>query len=169
MSHTNTQRHNSRARFFQGLIKLAEKDSSIILLTNDVGYSFVEKFAQLYPKQFLNCGIMEQTITGIAAGLALAGKKPYYYSMIPFVIMRNYEQLRNDILLQGLNVKLVAVQGGESYKFLGESHNMVCDDEDIKLLTHLPVDIYIPGEEGDVVEKTVEATYNIQKPAYIRL
>lgn len=158
---------NSREEFFKVLLKIAEKDEKVIILTNDVGYSFTDEFAEKYPKQFINCGIIEQTIMGIAAGLALEGKRPYVYSMIPFVTMRNYEQLRNDVCYENLPVKIIGVKGSEHYKFLGPSHN-ITKDEDIKLLSHLPnLKIYTP--EPKEVKKVVMESYTLKAPCYIRL
>ena len=157
-----------RRVFFEELSALAENDENIMILIDDVGYSFFERFQERFPKQFINCGIMEQTITGIAAGLAIEGRRPYVYSMINFVIMRPYEQLRNDICYQNLNVVLVGVKGKDSYKFYGESHNIE-KDEDVKILSHLPnLEIFLPTtleEVKDVVQKT----YNRKGPSYIRL
>lgn len=157
-----------RKPFVDTLIELTEKDKDIFLLVNDVGYSYFEKFQEKFPKQFLNAGIIEQTIVGICAGLALMGKKVYYYSMIPFVLMRPYEQLRNDVAYQNLNVKFIGVQGGEKYKFLGESHN-IYNDEDIILLSRLPnIRAYIPVTPKET-KKVILETYKKNNPAYIRL
>lgn len=157
-----------RRPFVDTLMELAEIDKDIILIVNDVGYSYFEKFQERFPKQFLNAGIIEQSIIGICAGLALMGKKPYYYSMIPFVLMRPYEQVRNDIAYQNSNVKLIGVQGYKSYRFLGESHN-IYHDEDILLLAKLPnIRIYIPLTPEEV-EKAISESYETKSPTYIRL
>jgi len=157
-----------RKPFVDVITKLAEQDKDIFLITNDVGYSYFEKFRNKFPKQFLNAGITEQLIIGICAGLSRMGKKPYYYSMIPFLLMRPYEQIRNDIAYQNLNVKLIGVQGYKSYKFLGESHN-IYHDEDILLLAKLPnIKIYIPITPEEVKKAIIES-YETKKPTYIRL
>ena len=89
---------------------LAVKDERVILVTMDVGYSYLEQFAEKYPKQYLNAGVTEQAAMGLCAGLAKTGWKPYLYSMIPFVCMRNYEQLRNDVCYNNANVKLISIR-----------------------------------------------------------
>jgi len=159
---------NARQIFVETLTELAVKDPRIILIVGDVGFSYIEDFAKQFPKQFLNAGVTEQSFMGMAAGLALAGWKPYVYSMIPFVTMRNYEQLRNDVCYHSANVKVIGVQGSVHYKFLGFSHNIVPDDEDVKILQHLPnLKIYIPTPEE--VRQVVLESYSQTNPAYIRL
>ena len=132
-----------RETFFKLLIELAEKDKDIIFLTDDLGYSFYEEFKGKFPQQFINCGVIEQSMTGIAAGLALGGKKPYIYGTIPFVIMRNYEQLRDDICYNNLNVKVI---GTSHSGFLGFSHNLEGNEKEVDLLKNLPnIEVYIPN------------------------
>ena len=89
-----------RTAFINKLTKLAEKDKRIWLLTADLGFSVFENFRKKFPDRFVNCGVAEQNMMGVAAGLALSGKKPYVYSIIPFVTMRCMEQIKNDIAYQ---------------------------------------------------------------------
>ena len=124
-----------RESSFDTLIKLAEKDKDIMFLTDDLGFSFIEKFQKRFPKQFINCGVIEQLMTGIASGLALAGKKPYIYGTIPFVIMRNYEQVRNDICYANLNVKIIGISMSG---FIGHSHELQGKENEEDLLKNLP-------------------------------
>jgi len=157
-----------RRAFIDIITKLAEQDKDILLITNDVGYYYFEKFREKFPKQFLNAGITEELIIGICAGLARMEKKPYYYSMIPFLLMRPYEFVRNDVAYQNLNVKLLGVQGYKSYRFLGESHN-IYHDEDILLLAKLPnIKIYIPLTLEEA-KRVIQEEYKRKGPAYIRL
>ena len=102
-------------------MELARKDENIMFLTDDLGFGFFEEFKNRFPKQFINCGVIEQSMTGIAAGLALGGKKPYIYGTIPFVLMRNYEQIRDDIAYANLNVKII---GYSMSGFIGFTHNL---------------------------------------------
>src|SRR3990167_2587106 len=104
-----------RYSFTSTLHKLATKNPRIMLLTGDVGYSVFDTFIARFPTQFINCGVAEQNMTGVAAGLAIEGKIPFIYSIIPFITMRNFEQIRNDICYQNLNVKIVGVGSGFSY------------------------------------------------------
>jgi len=157
-----------RKTFVKTLSEFAEKDEKIILIVGDVGFSYIEDFAKRFPNQFLNAGVTEQTFMGLAAGMALSGWKPYVYSMVPFVTMRNYEQLRNDICYNNTNVKIIGVRGNVHYKFYGFSHN-ISEDEDIKILNHLPnLKIYVP-QTPEEVERVVRETYAKDNPCYIRL
>lgn len=92
----------------------------MFLLVGDLGFSFCEEFAKELPNQFINCGIAEQNMIGVATGLAISGKKPYCYSGAVFINYRCLEQIR-DAWLQGLDVKVV---GTGASGFLGFTHNM---------------------------------------------
>ena len=147
---------------------LASKDPKVILITMDVGFSYLEDFALKYPNQFINTGVTEQAAMGMAAGLALSGWKPYIYSMIPFVTMRNFEQLRNDVCYNNANVKIIGVRGSVHYKFLGFSHNIAMN-EDLKILSPLPnIRIAVP-ETPEEVKDVMEKSYLDIGPVYIRL
>jgi transketolase len=157
-----------RMAFVKKLTELAEKNKDIILLNDDTGFSLFEDFKKKFPDQYINCGIIEQTYMGIAAGLAKSGKKPYVYGIIPFAIMRCYEQLRDDVCYHNANVKIIAVGGFQYYKFLGFTHNIE-RNEDIKILKHLPnIKIYTPKTPKEV-KKVIEKEYKRKGPAYIRL
>lgn len=159
-----------RAIFIEWLKKKTREDKDIMLLIGDVGFSFIEEYAKEFPNNFVNVGVIEQSAVGICAGLAKKGFKVYFYSMIPFVLFRPYEQVRNDLCYHDLNVKLVGVQGGESYKMLGFSHNILKDEnEDLAVLDLLPnMETYIPGNEG-MVEPMLETAYESSHPGYLRI
>lgn len=157
-----------RKPFMETLTELAEKDPRVILVIGDVGFSFIEPFKERFPNQFINVGVAEQSMMGIAVGLANMGWKPYVYSMINFIVFRPYEQVRNDICYQNANVKLFGVKGSEAYKFLGFSHN-IYGDEDRQLLYHLPnMNVYIPPTEESVKNILLEE-YERSGPSYMRL
>src|SRR5579864_6084792 len=120
-----------RSAFLKTLFAAAKMNRDIILVTGDLGFSVFEEYSATLPKQFLNAGIAEQNMAGIAAGMAIEGKTPILYSIIPFVTMRNFEQIRNDICYQNLNVKLIGVGAGFSYGIYGYSHYAI---EDIALM-----------------------------------
>lgn len=111
---------DTRLDFFKKLTDLAREDENIILLVGDLGYSFMEDFAKKFPNQFINCGIAEQNMVGVAAGLARMGKKPYVYSGAMFLCTRALEQIRDDVCYQNLDIKLV---GTGASGFLGFTHN----------------------------------------------
>ena len=157
-----------RKAFINTLTELARADDRVILIVGDVGFSYIEEFAVMFPKQFLNAGITEQSFMGVAAGLALTGWKPYVYSMVPFVTMRNYEALRNDVCYNNANVKVIGIRGQQHYGFYGFSHNIE-GEEDVKILSHLPnLTLHLPETPKDV-SRIVEETYHVPHPAYIRI
>lgn len=157
-----------RKPFIETLTELAQKDPKVILIVGDVGFSFMEPFKERFPKQFLNVGIMEQTMMGFAAGLAQAGFKPYVYTMSNFILLRPLEQVRNDICFANANVKLISVKGSEAYKFLGMSHNLF-DGEEESILKNLPnLKTYIPTTEEECKQIILE-TYHSPGPCYIRV
>lgn len=159
---------NGRKAFIETLTDLAAKDPKVILIIGDVGFSFLEPFIERFPNQFLNAGIAEQNMMGMAAGMSFEGWKPYVYSMINFICMRPFEQVRNDIAYQNANVKLFGVEGSAAYKFLGFSHN-ISEDEDEHLMGYLPnMHTYIPTEEQQVRNLMVEE-YNRNGPSYTRI
>lgn len=157
-----------RKPFIEKLIELAKNDPKVILIVGDVGFSFIEDFKEKFPNQFLNVGICEQTMMGLAAGMARMGWKPYVYSMINFIVFRPYEQVRNDICYGNANVKLFGVKGSEAYKFLGYSHNIE-ENEDLRLLGSLPnIMIYVPITE-EQCKGFMEDEFNREGPAYFRI
>jgi len=124
-----------RKDFFNIMCDLAEKDKNVILLVGDLGYSFMEEYAEKYPEQFINAGCAEQNMVGVAAGLALGGKKPYVYSGSIFLSMRALEQIRDDIAYNKLDVKLC---GTGASGFLGFTHNLLGVENENDLLKNLP-------------------------------
>jgi transketolase len=155
-----------RNAFINTLTKLAQRDKRIYLLTGDLGYSVFENFAKEFKDRFLNCGVAEQNMMGVAAGLALEGKKPYVYSIIPFITFRCLEQIRNDIAYQNLDVKLVGVGGGLSYGELGATHHAIEDLGILRLLANFQV--FCPGDPLEA-EQLLLKSYKTPGPAYIRL
>ena len=157
-----------RKEFLQTLTKLAEKDKRIIFIFGDVGFRFVENFKKQFPNQWINAGAAEQNMMGMAVGLAIAGMKPYVYTMKNFILLRPLEQVRNDICYGNANVKLIGVGGSAAYKFLGFSHNLA-EGEEEKILSTLPnIKCYAPKTEEEVV-KAMEETYQEKGPAYIAI
>jgi len=155
-----------RTTFAETLFVNAKKNKKIMLLTADLGYSVFEKFINEVPNQYLNAGIAEQNMTGLAAGLAIEGKIPVIYSIIPFITMRNFEQVRNDICYQNLKVIIVGVGSGFSYGTYGHSHHGL---EDMGVLRTLPnLTIISPCDPEETRQATKWALLNMG-PTYIRL
>ncbi len=155
-----------RTAFINKLTDMAREDKDIYLLTADLGFSVFEKFAEEFPERFYNVGISESAMIGIAAGLALNGKKVYCYSIIPFVTMRCLEQIRVDLCYQNLNVNLVGVGGGLSYGQQGATHHSI---EDIAIMRSLPnMKVICPGDPFET-ENAIKQVAHIESPSYIRL
>ncbi len=163
------QQQDTRRVFIDTLMALAEKDDRIVLVVPDVGFNYIEEFRKRFPDRFYNFGVTEQSTMIIAAGLALSGLKPYVYSMINFVVFRPYEMVRNAICLHNANVKIIGVKGSEKYKFLGFSHNIISDDEEIKVLEGLPNIKSFVVTDPKEVKRVILETYKINSPFYIRL
>ena len=98
--------------FVKELIKYTKKNRDVYLITSDLGYRAFEEFAKLFPKKFINVGVSENNMIGIAAGMAVNGKKVFVYSILPFVVFRSLEQIRNNILHNDLDVNIIGAGGG---------------------------------------------------------
>ena len=155
-----------RIAFVKTFLKEAKKNKDVILLTADLGFSVFEKLMDELPAQYLNVGVAEQNMTGMAAGMAMEGKIPFIYSIVPFATMRNFEQIRNDVCYQNQNVKIVGVGAGFSYGPYGHTHHGL---EDIGILRTLPnMVILTPGDPVEVALATKEMVKHTG-PVYLRL
>lgn len=148
------------------LEELALKDSSITLLVGDLGFGVVQDFQKKLPKQFINVGVAEQNLTGVATGLSLIGKKTITYSIGNFNTLRCLEQIRNDALYHNVNLTIISVGGGFSYGQLGYSHHAT---EDYGILRTLPnITIFTPGSREEAVI-TLEESLLLDGVCYIRI
>lgn len=155
-----------RNTFFRVLEEMAQNHDDIYLLTADLGFKLFDNFKFKYPEKFFDVGVAESNMIGIAAGLSLSGKNVYCYSIIPFLIMRAYEQIRVDIAYHNLNVKLIGVGGGFTYGLEGFTHFGV---EDLALMRALPnMTIVVPADPKEA-EQLVGISYEYPSPLYIRL
>jgi transketolase len=155
-----------RTAFIRTLVQLAERERRITLITGDLGFGVVEEFARRFPQQFLNAGVAEQNMTGVAAGMALSGRIVFTYSIANFPTIRCLEQIRNDVCYHNANVKVVAVGGGFSYGSLGMSHHAT---EDLALLRALPnMTVIAPGDPAET-DAAVKAVVGRRGPCYLRL
>lgn len=152
--------------FIKELIKLAEKDPNITLITGDLGFGVFEEYIKKLPKQFLNAGVAEQNMTMIASGMALEGKKVFTYSIGNFPTLRCLEQIRNDVCYHNLNVKIVSIGGGFSYGSLGMSHHST---EDLSIMRALPNMVVLAPGSLEEVRQATRKIVNLKGPAYLRL
>ena len=124
-----------RDTFAAELEKMMSEDPSIILITGDLGFGVFDSMRENFPNNFINVGVAEQNMTGIAAGLALEGFKIFTYSIANFSTLRCIEQIRNDVAYHNLNVNVVSVGAGFSYGPLGMTHHAT---EDIAMMRSIP-------------------------------
>jgi len=162
----NTSPSAMRTAFIEELTAQARVNPRIFLVVGDLGFSVVEKFATEFPDRFLNAGVAEQNMTGVAAGLASEGYQVFTYSIANFPTTRCLEQIRNDICYHRLPVTVVAVGGGVAYGNLGYSHHAV---QDYAMLRGFPgICVYSPGDPMEV-RGAVRAISACPGPGYLRL
>jgi transketolase len=155
-----------RTAFIETLFELAKQDERIVLIVGDLGFSVVEPFMKQLPRQFLNVGVAEQNMTGIAAGMALSGKIALTYSIANFPTLRCLEQIRNDVCYHNANVKVVSVGGGFAYGSLSVTHHAT---EDLAVMRALPGMVVVaPGDPGEARAAT-RAITAYPGPCYLRL
>ena len=155
-----------RDNFINALIKLAEKDKEIVLLTGDLGFGVFEKFESSFPGQYFNVGVAEQNMIGLATGLALEGKKVITYSIGNFGILRCLEQIRNDACYHDANITIIANGGGFSYGSLGMSHHTT---EDLAILRALPNMSVVAPCTADEAGEAITAMIMNGGTGYLRL
>lgn len=155
-----------RDTFVASLLEIARRDPRVILLTGDLGFGVLTKFSTTLPKQFVNVGVAEQNLAGLATGLALSGHVVFTYSIANFPTLRCLEQIRNDACYHDANVKIVAIGGGFSYGALGISHHAT---EDLAIMRALPaITVLSPCDLAEAAAAT-DFAYNIAGVCYLRL
>lgn len=155
-----------RTAFLETLVELAATDPRICLVVGDIGFGVVEPFARRFPDRFVNAGVAEQNMTGIATGIAFTGKVVFTYSIGNFPTIRCLEQIRNDVCYHGADVKIVTVGGGFAYGSLGMTHHAT---EDIAMMRALPNMVVVaPGDPIEVARAT-RALVEHRGPGYLRL
>jgi len=155
-----------RLTFIKTLVELAQSDPRIVLLTADLGYSALEPFRDQFPDRFINVGVAEQNMVGIATGLAESGFIPFVYSIVTFASLRPYEFIRNGPIAHQLPVRIVGVGGGMEYSHNGLTHFGV---EDIAVMRTQPgLSVFAPAD-AQQTQTLVQATWNLKGPIYYRL
>ena len=155
-----------RNAFADELTKLGSQDSRVVMLSGDIGNRLFDKFRAAHPTRFFNCGVAEQNMMGVAAGMAMSGLRPVVYTITPFVTTRCLEQIRTDACYHDVPVTIVSVGGGLSYAGLGPTHHSC---EDIAFLRALPnMAVVCPGDAWEV-RAALRAALTQDHPVYIRI
>jgi len=152
-----------RKEFGRFMADIAGKDKDIALIVGDIGFSIFDEFRQRFPDRFFNVGICEQSMIGVAAGMALEGLKPYVYTITPFLIERPFEQIKIDIDQQEANVKLV---GYADYPTHGPTHRELDARALMGLLKN--TELYFPRNSAEARSNLLDS-YEHRKPAFINL
>lgn len=155
-----------RAAFSDTLVAAAKANPKVLLLTGDHGYALFDPFRKACPDQYINCGIAEQNMIGVAAGLAKAGFRPIVYGLAAFVPIRVLEQIKIDLCYEGLPVMIAGDGAGVVYAQLGTSHQST---EDIAALRALPgIEIYSPADRHELVA-CMQSALRASGPSYLRM
>lgn len=155
-----------RNAYLSVLYNLAKDNRNILALVADNGAVVYDKFREDFSEQFINFGISEANMVSVAAGLASCGKIPFAYTISSFLTMRAFEQIRVDVCLQKMNVKLVGIGAGFVYSNLGPTHQAT---EDISLMRSLPnMTVLSPADPLEARYVTYAAA-KFTGPVYIRL
>ena len=155
-----------REAFSNALVRLALADSKVLLLTGDHGYSLFDEFRKICPEQYINAGIAEQNMVGMAAGLARVGFRPFVYGLAAFVPIRTVEQIKLDIAHDDLPVVLLGDGAGFVYSHLGTSHQST---EDIACTRSIPqLQVLSPADRYEMTA-AMDHAYATSGPVYLRM
>lgn len=155
-----------RTAYLDTLYELAQKDKRVYALISDNGAIVYDKYRSDLPEQYLNLGISEANMIGMAAGMASCGKIPFAYTIGAFLAYRAFEFIRNDVCLQNQNVKIVGTGAGQVYSALGPTHHSTEDLGGLRALPNLT--IICPASPLEV-KKSTRAAYEHEGPIYLRL
>ena len=158
---------NFRKDIVNSLLPYFRRDKRYYMLMCDMGFGVLDRLKEEFPGRIINCGIMEQGTVGIAAGMSSSGLIPVVYSIVNFLAFRALEQIRNDVVLQRLNVKFIATGVNDYFKFLGPSH--CCGSDDIKIMKLINMKVYDPYTAKKPFSKIVKEWISDDKPGYIRV
>lgn len=162
----NWKRKIMRNAYVNALYELAKTNKQIMSLNADIGAIVFDKFKKDFPGRFINFGVAEANMISAAAGLASCGKIPFTYTITPFITMRTYEQIRNDVCLQNMNVKIVGVGAGLVYSTLGPTHHAI---EDIAIMKTLPNMTIVSPADPIESRKATFAIAELKGPVYFRI
>lgn len=155
-----------RNAFSSALVAAAKSDPRILLLTGDHGYTLFDEFRQACPDQYINAGVAEQNMVGVAAGLAKGGFKPFVYGLSAFVPIRVLEQIKLDVCYENLPVIFIGDGAGVVYSSLGASHQST---EDIAALRAIPnITILSPADHYEMTQ-CMNLALKTDRPIYLRI
>lgn len=155
-----------RVAFSNAIVRLAKNDPRVLLLTGDHGYALFDEFRKEYPDQYINAGIAEQNMVGMAAGLAKVGFKPIVYGLSAFIPIRVLEQIKLDVAHDHLPVIFIGDGAGFVYSHLGTSHQSI---EDIACARVIPnLSVYSPADAYELTA-CIELAYQSNSAVYIRM
>lgn len=152
-----------RRKFGEIIDKLAKKDKKVVLLVGDIGYGIFDDYRKNHKERFFNLGICEQSLIGVASGMAIQGLKPWVYTITPFLIERPFEQVKLDIDQQNVNVNLV---GFADYPHLGPTHSEINGKKLSQLFKNIKS--YFPKNSVET-EKIVLKCHKNKGPNFISL
>jgi transketolase len=155
-----------RTTLAKSLVRIADSDPRIVLMTADLGFMVLEEFADAHPSRFFNVGVAEANMVGLATGLASCGYIPYIYSIATFASMRAYEQIRNGPITHDLQVRIIGIGGGFEYGHAGLTHHAL---EDLGIARVQPgLKVIVPADHLQA-ENAIQDTYDLPGPIYFRL
>lgn len=157
-----------RNRFASAFYKFSKKDPRLVLVVADISPAgSIAQFREEFPERFINTGVSEQSMIGIAAGMALRGMRPFAYTIATFALYRPFEFIRDDIAYQGLPVTVVGIGGGVTYSTLGSTHHAM---EDIAIATAIPgMQVLVPCDPAETELITEWCATTNDRPTYLRL
>lgn len=155
-----------RKTFVGKLLSLADRHPELMVATGDLGYAVFEPFIAKFPDQYINCGVAEQDLMGMSAGLAMEGKTVFAYSITPFATIRPLEQIRMDICYHKLPVRVVGSGAGLSYGTLGPSHH---GTEDLALMRAMPNMVVSAPADRHELAVLMELALTYKGPMYLRI
>lgn len=155
-----------RTVFSTSILAAAQADEKILLLTGDHGYALFDEFRKILPNQFINAGIAEQNMVGVAAGLAKAGFKPIVYGLSAFVPIRVLEQIKIDVCYESLPVVFIGDGAGVVYSSLGSSHQST---EDIAVLRCIPNISILSPCDAQEMQYALNHALRFESPQYVRM
>ncbi|WP_310438761.1 transketolase [Sulfuricurvum sp.] len=155
----------SKQEVMKEIYSYFKEDESMCLLVGDMGFAVLDDFFNNHSDRVFNTGINEQATMSMAAGMYLAGMKPLYYSQVPFLVMRAYEQIRYDINEHKMNVKLIGVGADNYFSMLGRSHCI--DDDDIAMMKIFK-NFLILSPTAQTLKEDIRRMFETNGPVYLR-